>query len=134
MLQPLNTHHYYWTFAWENTPLCSYFAPGRGKKILLESRHLTTVEEFELSIQEKLRALVTCSYRYRQKSLSTDERAIFLEKDTNNRLPILTVRLESFYVLKCTASLQMFFSAEKLYFTTGCHTLLQGGFVCFFVL
>lgn len=61
-----------------------------------------------------------------------DECPIFLEKDINNLLSILRVRLKSFYALKCTAPLQFFFTAEKLYFTTGCHTLVQswGAFCC----
>lgn len=74
-----------------------------------------------------------------QRSLRTGECDIFLKEGINNMFCILRVILQSFYTLKCTAPLQVFFLAENLYYTTGCHTLLQGGrifclFVCTYVL
>lgn len=65
-----------------------------------------------------------------------DECVIFLSKDINNLLCILTASMKSFYALKRTASLQFFLSffiffSANLYFTSGCHTVMIFFAVCF---
>lgn len=60
-----------------------------------------------------------------------DECVIFLLKDINNLLCILTVSMKSFYALKHTASLLFYFFSAKLYFTSGCHTVMIFFAICF---